>query len=143
MSLTIIFTAEATSTGGRNGSVRSPDGVIDLGLTLPKAIGGEERPGRTTPEHLFAAGYAACFGSSVEHIARERKVDPGEVGVQAAVSMGARPEGGFGLQVALTVTLHGVGEEDARAIIAMAHQICPYSNALKGNVDVTITPHLA
>ena len=139
MSIDVLFTAHSTSVGGRHGEVESADGVIAAGLTLPKAIGGPETPGRTTPEHLFAAGYAACFGSAVEFIAGQQNLTPSSIKVEAAVGIGARPEGGFGLKADLIVTLAGVEQSQAEALVEAADQICPYSNAVRGNIEVTLT----
>ena len=143
MSIEVLFTAHSTSVGGRHGEVASSDGVIAVGLTLPKAIGGPETPGRTTPEHLFAAGYAACFGSAVEFIAGQQKVILSSITVDADVDIGARPEGGFGLKAALVVTLPGLEQAQAQALVDAADEICPYSNAVRGNIDVSLTARTA
>lgn len=133
----VLYTAEATATGaGRAGEVRSSDGVIDERLTVPKELGG---PGgdATNPEQLFAAGYAACFNSAIEVVARQAKVAIDSSTVTARVGIG--PDGrGFGLAVTLTVELPGIDRAVAEDLTAKAHQICPYSNATRGNVEVEL-----
>jgi osmotically inducible protein OsmC len=138
MSISVKYTAKATSTGGRNGHTRSDDGLVSVDLTIPKGFGGPGRPGATTPEHLFAAGYAACFGSAIEHVALQKGCKCEGIQVEAAVGIGSNGEGGFGLSVTLTVTLDGVSPAEAEELVRAAHQICPYSNAVRGNVDVTL-----
>jgi len=138
MSLSIVFTARATSIGGRNGHARSDDGLVSIDLTIPKAFGGPGREGATTPEHLFAAGYAACFGSAIEHIAAQKKLKLESIQVDSAVGMGPDGRGGFGFAVTLTAKIAGVSGEAARELVQAAHSICPYSNAIRGNVDVNL-----
>ncbi len=138
MSLNILYTAHATATGGRNGHTASSDGIVAVDLSVPKAMGGPGKPGTTTPEDLFAAGYAACFGSAAEFVAKQQKLPVKSISVTAAVGIGARSEGGFGLKVDLTATVTGLAQAEAEKLIATAHQVCPYSNATRGNVEVTL-----
>jgi osmotically inducible protein OsmC len=139
MSINVLYTAHATAVGGRNGRTHSDDGVVDVQLSIPKAMGGPGKPGATTPEDLFAAGYAACFGSACEFQGIQLKLRPTSVTIQAAVGIGPKPDGGFGLKVALIATVGGLAQADAEKVVAAGHAVCPYSNAVKGNVDVTIT----
>jgi osmotically inducible protein OsmC len=143
MSINVLYTAHATAVGGRNGRTHSDDGVVDVQLSIPKAMGGPGKPGATTPEDLFAAGYAACFGSACEFMGTQLKLRPASVTIQAAVGIGPKPEGGFGLKVALIATVGGLAQADAEKVVAAGHAVCPYSNAVKGNVDVTITVQTA
>jgi lipoyl-dependent peroxiredoxin len=138
MPISVKFTAKATSTGGRNGHTRSDDGLVSVDLTIPKGFGGSGRAGATTPEHLFAAGYAACFGSAIEHVALQKGFKCERIQVEAAVGIGSNDTGGFGLSVTLTAALDGVSPAEAEELVHAAHQICPYSNAVRGNVDVTL-----
>lgn len=138
MAIKVLYTAHATATGGRNGHTQSDDGIVNVDLTIPKAMGGPGKAGATTPEDLFAAGYAACFGSACEFMARQLKLSPQSIAVKAAVGIGQAPGGGFGLAVALTVDVAGLAPADAEKLVAAGHQACPYSNAVKGNVEVEI-----
>jgi lipoyl-dependent peroxiredoxin len=135
----ILFTAKANSHGGRNGVVESDDGIISVRLSLPREAGGPGLPGCTTPEHLFASGYSACFGSAIELIAHQRGVKLEDIAVAASVGIGPLESGGFGLSVDLVVALEGVEQSLADEIVAAAHEICPYSNAIRGNVPVTVS----
>lgn len=138
MSVQVLYTAEATAVGGREGHIKSSDGVLEAKLALPKQLGG---PGgaATNPEQLFAAGYAACFESAVRFVAREQKVALTETAVTAQVGVGPRSAGGFGLTVALKVALPGVDRAVAEKLVRFAHEnICPYSHATRGNVDVSV-----
>ena len=139
--MSALYTAKATAIGGRNGTVRSDDGLIDLQLALPAGLGG--KGDATNPEQLFAAGYAACFGNAVIHATRnkETKISYNDVEVTATVGIGPGATGGFGLTVTLDVTLAGVDQAKAEEIVAEAHKVCPYSNATRGNVDVTLSTH--
>ena len=139
--MSALYTAKATAIGGRNGTVRSDDGLIDLLLALPPGLGG--KGDATNPEQLFAAGYAACFGNAVIHATRnkETKISDNDVEVTATVGIGPGATGGFGLTVTLDVTLAGVDQAKAEEIVAEAHKVCPYSNATRGNVDVTLSTH--
>lgn len=139
MSITPITTARATSIGGRNGHTTSDDGLVSVDLTIPRAMGGLGKPRATTPEHLFAAGYAACFGSACEFMGKQLKLSPHSVEVRAEVGLGKTPAGGFGLTVKLEAILTGLSQQDAEKVVAAGHALCPYSNAIKGNVDVAIT----
>lgn len=138
MSITVLYTAHATATGGRNGHTQSDDGIVSVDLSVPKSMGGLGKPGTTTPEELFAAGYAACFSSACEFMSRQLKLIPNLLEVRSAVSIGSRTEGGFGLVVHLDVKVGGLAQADAEKLVAAGHAVCPYSNAIKGNVDVTI-----
>lgn len=138
MSVQVLYTAEATAKGGREGSIRSSDNVLEAKLALPKELGG---PGgaATNPEQLFAAGYAACFESAVRHVARQQKVTITESSVTAKVGVGPRDAGGFGLTVSLAVSLPGLDRDLAMNLVRTAHEdICPYSHATRGNVDVKV-----
>jgi len=134
----VLYTAHATSTGGREGTSKSSDGVLDLRLTTPKELGGNGAVG-TNPEQLFAAGYSACFIGAMKVAAGKHKVAlPADTSIAASVGIGPIPQG-FGIQVAMTITVPGVERSVAQQIVDTAHQICPYSNATRGNVDVTLT----
>ena len=133
-----LFTAHATSTGGRNGHTSADDGLISVDLSVPKAMGGPGKPNTTTPEHLFAAGYAACLGGAIDYQANQLKLKPTSLEVKPGVTIGKSDDGGFGLAVELDVTVGGLSEEDAKKIVEAGHAFCPYSKAIKGNVDVTL-----
>ncbi|HUC81639.1 MAG TPA: organic hydroperoxide resistance protein [Flavisolibacter sp.] len=133
-----IYTAAATATGGRNGHVTSDNGVLDLQVRVPKAMGGANDD-FTNPEQIFAAGYAACFDSALNLVIRQQKLKTGETAVTANVSIGPAENGAFGLAVELAVNVPGVSAEEAQQLAERAHQICPYSNALRNNVEVNIT----
>jgi osmotically inducible protein OsmC len=133
------YTTTVTSSGGRQGHVRSADGVLDLSLSMPKELGGTGRPGTTNPEQLFAAGYAACFENALLRVARERKVRLAGSAVTATVGIGRQDDGFFHLKVALAVKLDGIERAEAEALAEAAHeQICPYSRAVRGNVEVQV-----
>ncbi len=138
MAIETLFTAHATSTGGRNGHSEADDGLISVDLSVPKAMGGPGKPNTTTPEHLFAAGYAACLGGAIDFQAHQLKLKPSSLTVKPAVSIGKADDGGFGLAVAMDVEVGGLSEEDAKKIVEAGHAFCPYSKAVKGNVDVTL-----
>ena len=134
-----IYTASATATGdGRNGHVRSADGVLDFDLAVPKEMGG---PGGAlpNPEELFAAGYAACFHSALKAAARLAKVTLADTAVTIDVGVGRNEQGGFGLKAAIEAEINGVDEATARQLLETAHQLCPYSNATRGNIEVTLS----
>ena len=135
--MTPLYTASATATGGRSGRVLSADGVLDLPITVPKGLGGSGEPG-ANPEQLFAAGYAACFGSALGLVARMQKVNLGTVKITANVSIG-KDESGFGLSVELVGHLPDLERSQAEALLTAAHQVCPYSKATRGNIAVTLT----
>jgi osmotically inducible protein OsmC len=132
-----IYTAKATATGGRNGQVKAADGSLDLEVRVPKEMGGPAG-NYPNPEMLFAAGYAACFDSALALVIRTEKVQAGNTTVTAEVSIGKLENGGFGLAVVLHVTVPGVVKEKAEELVTKAHQVCPYSNATRGNVDVQL-----
>jgi lipoyl-dependent peroxiredoxin len=134
-----LFTATATATGGRNGHTQASDGSVGADLSVPKAMGGPGKPNTTTPEHLFAAGYAACFGGAVDFVAKQQKKDATSVRVTADVSIGPRDKGGFGLAVKLLVEDAKLSQAELTALANEAHEkICPYSHATRGNVDVQL-----
>jgi osmotically inducible protein OsmC len=134
-----LFTATATATGGRNGRTQAADGSVRADLSVPKEMGGPGKSGTTTPEHLFAAGYAACFGGAIDFVAKRHKKDATNTRVTCAVSIGPREAGGFGLAVKLTVSDPSLPLEDLRALAKEAHeQICPYSHATRNNVPVDV-----
>jgi Ohr subfamily peroxiredoxin len=138
----VLYTAAALSTGdGRNGHVTSSDGFVDLDLATPKEMGGEG--GASNPEELFAAGYAACFHSALKGVAKRQNLTITESAVAAEVGLGRRDDGGFGLTVTLHVELGGVDQATADELVAAAHQVCPYSNATRGNVDVALDATVA
>jgi Ohr subfamily peroxiredoxin len=133
-----VYTASATATGdGRNGHVRSVDGVLDFDLAVPKEMGG---PGGhlTNPEELFAAGYAACFHSALKSVAARRKITLTDTAITIDVGIGPNGQGGFGLAVTIEAEVPSVDEATARDLLEQAHQVCPYSNATRGNVEVTL-----
>ena len=131
-----VFTALATATGGRNGHTEAADGTVKADLSVPKEMGGPGKPGTTTPEHLFAAGYAACFHSALKVVAGGTDMSGSQV--SSDVAIGRLASGGFGLAVAITVTIPGLDRDAAEALVAKAHEVCPYSNAIRGNVDVDL-----
>jgi Ohr subfamily peroxiredoxin len=132
----ILYTAEATAWGGREGRVSSDDGILDVQVTVPEVLGGPG--GATNPEQLFAAGYAACFHSALKLVARRAKVDVSESAVTARVGLGAT-ELYFGLEVELEAELPDVERSVAEELVATAHTVCPYSNATRGNIEVKLT----
>ena len=136
--MSILYTAEATAIGGRDGGVKSADGVLDLQLAIPKELGG---PGgaKTNPEELFAAGYSACFLSALKLVAGRDKVNVHDAAVTAKVGIGPNDAGGFGLEVELDVVLPKAELAAAEAVVRAAHQVCPYSNATRGNIPVKLT----
>ncbi|MGI5222634.1 organic hydroperoxide resistance protein [Nocardia sp. CA-290969] len=133
----IVYTAEAISTGaGRNGRTRTADGRIDLQLAMPKEMGGNGDG--ANPEQLFAAGYAACFHSALQLVARTKKVEIGDSSVGARVGIGPDGNGGFGLAVTLEVVIPTLDQAAAKELADAAHAVCPYSNAVRGNIEVDI-----
>jgi Ohr subfamily peroxiredoxin len=133
-----LYTAHATAIGGRDGSVKSNDGNLDLNVVMPKELGGPGGAG-TNPEQLFAAGYAACFGSAVAHVARTQKMKTGPVSITAHVSIGPASSGvGFALAVELVASMPELPKQEAEALVQAAHQVCPYSNATRGNIAVDV-----
>ena len=134
----VLYTARATSTGGREGTSTSPDGVLDLKLTTPKEMGGNGATG-TNPEQLFAAGYSACFIGAMKYVAMAQKITlPADTSIKAEVGIGPIPAG-FGIQVALQVTIPGMERAAAEKLVEAAHAVCPYSNATRGNIEVTLS----
>lgn len=133
-----LYTTNVVAIGGRSGTVRSDDGALDLELALPKELGG--KGGATNPEQLFAAGYAACFENAVIHVTRAQtdKVRDNDIVVEAQVGLLPNGAGGFRLAVTLDVEIKGLDQAKAEEVVAAAHVVCPYSNAIKGNVDVAI-----
>ena len=135
---TIAYRAYAQATGGRDGRAVSSDGVLDVALTTPKELGGAGGQG-TNPEQLFAAGYSACFLGAMKFVARRDKLTlPADTSIEGAVGIGEIPNG-FGIEAELRITLPGLDEAEARTLIDRAHIVCPYSNATRGNIDVTLT----
>lgn len=138
--MNILYTTRATATGGRSGSARSEDGVLDVTLTTPKALGGDGATG-TNPEQLFAAGYSACFLGALKFVASKSKValSP-DTTVTATVGIGPRDDGqGFGIDVALAIAVPGVDRAVAEDLVSKAHVVCPYSHATKGSLDVRLS----
>lgn len=135
--MTTLYQTKVFTNGGRGGRVTSEDGVLDLQLAIPKDMGG---PGGAfaNPEMLFAAGYAACFDSALGFVAANQKVRTGATRVDATVGIGPREAGGFALTVSLRVAIPGLPREQAQALMEAAHQVCPYSNATRGNIDVEL-----
>jgi Ohr subfamily peroxiredoxin len=132
-----LYTATATASGGRAGRTASSDGILDVALAAPVELGGPG--GATNPEQLFAAGYAACFQSALGVVARRFKVDITGSTVRADVTLGSVEGGAYGLKVALHTELPGVEAAVAQKLVDAAHQVCPYSNATRGNIDVAVT----
>lgn len=133
-----LYTTDATATGGRNGNVKSKNGIIDLQVRYPKALGGSNED-YANPEMLFAAGYSACFDSALNLVIKNEKIQTGETAVTAKVSIGQIENGGFGLAVELHANIPDTTMEQAQALIEKAHQVCPYSNATRGNIEVKLT----
>lgn len=133
----VVYTAHATSQGGRAGTSKSDDGALDVKLTTPKSMGGDGAPG-TNPEQLFAAGYSACFLGAMKHVASMQKVSlPAETSISADVGIGPIPQG-FGIEVALHIRIPGMDDVAAKKLVDAAHQVCPYSNATRGNIEVKL-----
>jgi len=134
----VLYTANATATGGREGSAKSDDGRLNVTLSTPKGLGGDDGAG-TNPEQLFAAGYAACFIGALKVVAGQAKIAlPTETSINAEVSIGPIPAG-FGIAVKLAISLPGLDKTQAQTLVEHAHQVCPYSNATRGNVDVELS----
>ncbi len=132
-----LYTAKATATGGREGRTKSSDGVLDFKVEIPKEMGGKGGA-FTNPEQLFAAGYAACFDSALNHVARSQKIHLNSSSITAAVSIGKNDQGGFMLAVELDASIPGIERGIAQQLLEAAHQVCPYSNATRGNIEVTL-----
>ena len=134
----ILYRASAEATGGRDGRAVSSDGILDVKLTAPKELGGAGGEG-TNPEQLFAAGYSACFIGAMTFVAgRDKLTMPKETSIEGEVGIGEIP-GGFGIEVELKISLPGMDDAQAEQLISEAYKVCPYSNATRGNVDVTLT----
>jgi len=134
----IAYTAKATANGGREGNAKSDDGRLEVTLSTPKGLGGDDGQG-TNPEQLFAAGYAACFIGALKFVAGQEKISlPSETYINSEVAIGA-VEGCFGIAVKLAVSLGDMDKEKAQIMVEQAHQVCPYSNATRGNIDVTLS----
>ncbi|WP_428774137.1 organic hydroperoxide resistance protein [Vibrio sp.] len=133
--MTTLYSTTATALAGRNGNVKTNDGLLDLNLAYPKEMGGTGAA--TNPEQLFAAGYAACFSNAILHVAREGKINLKAAPVSAEVGIGPNGNGGFQLSVALSVEL-SIDDQQALALVQTAHQVCPYSNAVRNNIDVQL-----
>jgi lipoyl-dependent peroxiredoxin len=139
MPVNVIYRTSATATGGRDGAARSDDGSVDVKLVVPKEMGGPGGEG-ANPEKLFAAGYSACFLGAMKAVSGKVGVKvPADATVTAQVGFGPREEGGYGITADLTATLPGVPREDAERLMAAAHEVCPYSNATRNNLDVGLT----
>jgi osmotically inducible protein OsmC len=134
--MSILYSTKVTATGGRHGSIRSDDGLLALNLALPKGLGG--KGGATNPEQLFAGGYAACFENALLHVSRAagHRFADSDVEVVAEIGLSQNPEGAFVLSAALSITVRGVDQQAAEALVHDAHKVCPYSNAIRGNVEV-------
>ncbi|WP_115529666.1 organic hydroperoxide resistance protein [Xanthomonas campestris] len=134
----VLYTAHATATGGREGRAVSSDSALDVKLSTPRELGGAGGDG-TNPEQLFAAGYSACFIGAMKAVAAQDKLKlPGEISIDGSVGVGQIP-GGFGIAVELKIAVPGMEPAELQALVDKAHQVCPYSNATRGNIDVTLT----
>jgi osmotically inducible protein OsmC len=134
----VLYTAEATATGGRDGRAVSSDGVLNVQLSTPRELGGAGGPG-TNPEQMFAAGYSACFIGALKFVAGQAKVAlPADTSITGRVGIGPIPTG-FGIQAELQINIPGMPREQAEDLVQKAHIVCPYSNATRGNIDVTLT----
>jgi len=132
-----IFTITATALGGRNGHSETNDGAVKVNLSVPKEMGGPGKPNTVTPEHLFAAGYAACFGGALDFVAKQHQKDASKAKVECSVSIGKREPTGFGLSVKMRVEDKSLSQADLSALVKEAHEkICPYSHATRNNVEV-------
>ena len=138
MSVDVKYRTKASATGGRDGRAATEDGALQVSLATPKELGGGGGQGNN-PEQLFAAGYAACFLGAMKFVAsQEKQKVPDDAKVTATVGIGPRSEGGFGLDIALDVSVPGMPREQAQALVEKAHQVCPYSNATRNNIDVKL-----
>ncbi len=139
MSVNVIYKTSATATGGRDGSAKSDDGSVDVKLVIPKEMGGPGGVG-ANPEKLFAAGYSACFLGAMKAVSAKEGVKvPADATVTAEIGFGPRAEGGYGITANLTISLPGVEHDAAERLVKAAHEVCPYSNATRNNVDVGLT----
>jgi Ohr subfamily peroxiredoxin len=132
-----LYTAEATATGGRNGHVKSSNGILDVQVRMPRSLGGVNDD-FANPEMLFAAGYAACFDSALNLVIKQESITAGETSVSAKISIGQLENGGFGLSGELAVNVPSVSQEKAQQLVEKAHQVCPYSNATRGNIEIKL-----
>jgi osmotically inducible protein OsmC len=133
----VLYTADATAWGGREGRAATSDGVLDVQLRIPKEMGGPG--GGTNPEQLFATGYAGCFHSALKLVAARDKIDVSESAITVHIGLGMQDSGAFNITAAIEAELPGLDREQAMKLLEAAHQVCPYSNATRGNVDVTLT----
>ena len=132
-----LFTTSASATGGRNGHIESSDGVVKFELSVPKEMGGMGKPNTATPEHLFAAGYAACFGGALDYVAKQHKKNANGAKITCSVSIGPREGGGFGLAIKMHVEDKNLPQAELDAFVNEAHEkLCPYSHATRNNVDI-------
>src|ERR1700693_871200 len=138
----VLHTSRATSKGGRNGHTQSGDCIVSVDLSVPKDTGAPGKPNTSTPEDLFAAGYAACLGGAIDYMANQLKLKPASVEVRTAVGIG-KDATGFGLKVDHDIRVTGLSQADAEKIVAAGHKFCPYSKAINGNVDVTVKTTVA
>jgi Ohr subfamily peroxiredoxin len=134
----VFYTAHATAKGGRNGHTEASDGSVKADLSIPKEMGGPGKPNTTTPEHLFAAGYAACFGQALDVVAQRQKKTVEGASITAHVGIGQNDAGGFAFAITMEAYVPGYSQADAEALVKEAHGICPYSNSIKGNVNVKL-----
>lgn len=139
--MSTLYATKVKAIGGRSGTILSEDGILELNLALPKELGG--KGGATNPEQLFAAGYAACFGNAIIHISRNKqhKIRDNDVEVLGTVGMVSNGNGRFALTVNLDVTLSNISQTEAEKIVEETHHVCPYSNAIRGNIQVSTTVH--
>ena len=134
-----LLTVAATATGGRNGHTEAADGSVKADLSVAKEMGGPGKPGTTTPEHLFAAGYAACFGGALDFVGKSHKKDASKAKITCNVSIGPREAGGFGLAVKMHVEDKSIPQAELVALVTEAHEkICPYSHATRGNIEFSL-----
>ncbi|MBO0344773.1 organic hydroperoxide resistance protein [Roseibium limicola] len=139
MGVKVMYTTKAKATGGRDGTAQTLDGSFKVKLSTPKELGGDGKEGNN-PEQLFASGYAACFLGALKVVAGQEKTSlPSDASITSEVGIGPRDEGGFGLSVALEVSLPGMDKAKAQDLVEKAHQVCPYSNATRNNIDVDLT----
>jgi osmotically inducible protein OsmC len=133
-----LYTAEVTATGGRSGHIKSKNDILDLQVRTPKAMGGASDD-YANPEMLFAAGYSACFDSALNLVIKKGQIKTGETSITAKISIGQIENGGFGLAAELAINIPEVSLEEAQKLAEQAHQVCPYSNATRGNIEVELT----
>ncbi|WP_415716472.1 organic hydroperoxide resistance protein [Roseibium sp.] len=139
MAVEVLYETRAKATGGRDGSAETLDGTFAVKLATPKELGGAGGAGNN-PEELFASGYAACFVGALKFVGGQEKINvPADTSITSTVGIGPRSEGGFGLEVALAVSLPGLDRAQAEDLVAKAHQVCPYSNATRNNIDVQLS----